>query len=106
MITKCKGDNKDPYLAFLEYCTTPLPIGFTPSQLLMRRNLKSILPVTQHNLKSELPDTDKVRSEIQGQKDAQKRIMIKVLNNYRAFIQGLQLGFRNPVQSTGSLVFW
>ena len=41
MLKKCD----DPYLALLSYCSTPLPIGYSPSQLLMSRILHSSVPV-------------------------------------------------------------
>ena len=45
ILEKCRADGKDPYLALLEYRTTPLHLGYSPSQLLMSRKLRSILPV-------------------------------------------------------------
>ena len=41
----------DPYLALLAYCSTPLEIGFSPSQLLMGRPLKSTIPTVQEQRK-------------------------------------------------------
>ena len=73
ILIKCKADHRDPYLAFLEYRTTPLDIGFSPSQLLMCRNLRSILPTVESKLKPQIPDEVKVKENIQGQKDLQKK---------------------------------
>ena len=45
ILEKCRVDGKDPYFALLEYRTTPLHLGYSPSQLFMSRKLRSILPV-------------------------------------------------------------
>ncbi|CAG2239417.1 unnamed protein product [Mytilus edulis] len=55
MFNKCKKDGKDPYVALLEYRTTPLDIGYTPSQLLMCRKLRSVLPTTLEELVPKTP---------------------------------------------------
>lgn len=51
LMQKAKADHKDPYLAFLEYRNTPVDNFKTPSQLLMSRRLRSILPCTHQQLK-------------------------------------------------------
>ena len=50
ILNKCKADGQDIDLAFLTYRTTPLDIGFSPSQLLMSRRLRSNIPVVQESL--------------------------------------------------------
>lgn len=44
--------NMDPYLALLSYCSTPLQNGYSPSELLMGRILRSTLPTTRMHLNS------------------------------------------------------
>lgn len=46
----------DPYLAILAYRSTPLEVGFSPSELLMRRRLRSTVPITQEQLTPRIPD--------------------------------------------------
>ena len=50
ILQKAKEDDRDPYLPLLEYRNTPLKCGFSPSQLLMGRRLRSILPSTNKQL--------------------------------------------------------
>ena len=38
------------YIALLAYRTSPLSNGYSPSQILMRRQLRSRIPVTQESL--------------------------------------------------------
>ncbi|RWR98939.1 uncharacterized protein B4U79_03400, partial [Dinothrombium tinctorium] len=56
LIKKATESGCDPHLALLEYRTTPLAdIGFSPSQLLMNRRLRSKLPSTEEQLKPAIP---------------------------------------------------
>ena len=45
-LTKAKIAGRDPYLAMLEYRTTPVDGFITSAQLLMSRQLRSVIPVT------------------------------------------------------------
>ena len=51
----------DPYLAMLSYRSTPLKCGFSPSELLMSRTLRTTLPMTREALKPVVPDPTLVR---------------------------------------------
>ena len=45
LLKKAYEDNKDPYLAILELRSTPIPgVGLSPTQLLMGRRTRSIIP--------------------------------------------------------------
>lgn len=46
----------DPYGTLLAYRTSPLRSGYTPSELLMGRRLRTTLPVASDNLRPHTPD--------------------------------------------------
>jgi hypothetical protein len=70
ILDKSKADGKDSNLGFLEYRTTPLNIGYSPSQLLMSRKLRSILPVVPDELRPKVPV--RVREMMAAEKGKQK----------------------------------
>ena len=46
LLKKAYEDKKDPYLAILELRNTPIPgVGLSPTQLLMGRRTRSIIPI-------------------------------------------------------------
>lgn len=55
LFTKSKLSGIDPLISLLEYRTTPLDIGSSPSQLLMGRRLRAALPVTVQHMVPEIP---------------------------------------------------
>ena len=64
--------NNDPYKALMMYRTTPLKIGYSPSQLLMSRTLRSFVPTTRMQRKPHVPDITSVRREDRRNKARQK----------------------------------
>lgn len=72
ILTKAKADHKDPLIAFLEYRTTPLDIGYSPSQLLMSRQLRSLLPTSRENLLPQAVPPSVVKGKISVSKQREK----------------------------------
>ena len=72
IFSKAKADKKDPYIGLLEYRATPLDIGYSPSELLFGRQLRSVLPVTRERLVPKLPSPTLVRKKIVEHKGKSK----------------------------------
>ena len=54
------------------YRSTPLKVGYSPSQLLMSRTLRSLVPTTRVQRKPHVPDITSVRREDRRNKARQK----------------------------------
>ena len=65
--------NKDPYLALLDYCSTPLENGYSPAQLLIGRNLQSSIPVLPNQLNPKLPKSTQLKEKEKERKEKQKK---------------------------------
>jgi transposase InsO family protein len=64
---------EDKYLVLLDYRTTPLPgVNLSPSQLLMGRRPRNILPTANELLKPQSHDTVRVKNLFDEQKQDQK----------------------------------
>ena len=63
---------EDPYLALMSYLSTPIKVGYSPDQLLMSRNIRSLLPVSTEELSPKLPDTYIVRGKDRKVKKKQR----------------------------------
>ena len=62
----------DPYLALLAYRSTPLEVGYTPSELLMGRKLKSTVPISESQLAPHIPEVETLKLRDDNVKTRQK----------------------------------
>lgn len=69
---KAKQSGKDPCIAILEYRNCPLECGYSPYQLLYSRRTKSILPITDAQLKPRAANPNNIYRSIQHHKEKQK----------------------------------
>ena len=63
----------DPYMALLAHRSTPLQCGYSPSELLMCRKLRTSVPTTRSCLIPVVPDNDKLREKDGRQKRQQQQ---------------------------------
>jgi hypothetical protein len=63
----------DPYMALLAYRDTPLEIGYSPSELLMGRRLRTTVPTTREQLKPKTPYASVIQIRDRHIKERQKR---------------------------------
>ena len=73
MLRKCHQNSQDIYLALLEYRNTPIKGDYSPSQLLMSRNLRSVLPIKETLLNPRVVNKKHVRTFIKEKQDYQKK---------------------------------
>ena len=60
---KCEEDGTDPYIALLNYRTTPRGQLSSPSMLLMSRHLRTKIPEKLNNLKPKLVDVEREKEK-------------------------------------------
>ena len=65
--------SKEPYLALLAYQSTPLQNGYRPAQLLMSRNLRTILPEVREKRIPKVVDFQVLEERDEVLKDRQKK---------------------------------
>ena len=65
------GKAVDPYLALLAYCSTPTAVGYTPSELLMNRKLRTTVPISRNLRMPTVPDYSAVAEKDRREKEKQ-----------------------------------
>lgn len=73
ILKKASCSKTDPYLLILEYRNTPLEYGYSPSQLLMGRRTKSVVPITKKLLQPKSVDQNEVQKRMLHSKTVQKK---------------------------------
>ena len=63
----------DPFLALLSYRVTPLHNGYSPSELLMGRKLRTTVPMSPDLLQPSVPDYSRLVSREAAMKEKQKK---------------------------------
>lgn len=64
VLDKAKADEKDQFIALLDYRNTPIHDVSSPAQLLMNRRLREELPATQKQLIPKVPNIRRTREKM------------------------------------------
>ena len=87
LMEKARQDNRDPYLAMLEFRNTPVDNYKSPAELACGRQLRSIIPVNKSCLKVKETDNDDFKGRRVKEKEKQSQyynIHTKVLKELQA----------------------
>ncbi|XP_052804520.1 uncharacterized protein LOC128234361 [Mya arenaria] len=87
-LSKSMCDDQDPMTGILEYRATPLEFGYSPAQLLMGRQLRSVISTIKENVTPKIPDHDYVKQFLSEQKQKDKRLYDKKAKT----LQPIQVG--------------
>ena len=72
-IKRLLNKERDPYLAILSYRSTPLQNGYSPSELLMNRRLRTTVPITRKQRVPKVTDHNVVKAREEEMKRNQKK---------------------------------
>ena len=62
LFKRCTISGEDPYIALMNYRSTPLKNGYSPAELLMGRKIRTKVPILPSNLNPSQVDTEKIVS--------------------------------------------
>ena len=96
LIEKARRDGHDPFLSLLEYRNIPIDKKASPSQLLMSRWLRSILPITCSQLHPMIQDPARVEEERKHKQSQQKRQYDKTARILPTLATGDTVRMRQP----------
>lgn len=102
MLYKALEDKKDLYLVLLLYRNTPIDNNVSPSQVLMSRKLRDILPSTENNLKPKPINFTKYNKNIQFKQQKQQTYYNKKCTKLNPLKINQQVRFQNNLGSKWS----
>ena len=92
IIMKATTSGRDPYIALLEYRTTPISnCGKSPAQLLMSRRFRSILPSTPASLQQDFVNPEATQRRFEEKQDKQKMFYDRNANTRAGISVGDQI---------------
>ncbi|XP_026054529.1 uncharacterized protein K02A2.6-like [Carassius auratus] len=94
MLSKAQADKKDPYLSLLEHRSTPVDGFKSPSQLLMSRRLRSILPMSEKQLQPQVVDQKLVNAKRKLKQATQRQYYDRTAQPLSALAQGDNVRFQ------------
>uniref|UniRef100_A0A2A4J5K1 RNA-directed DNA polymerase n=1 Tax=Heliothis virescens TaxID=7102 RepID=A0A2A4J5K1_HELVI len=98
ILTKCNEDKSDYRIALLQYRSAPVSgTPFSPAQLMMSRNLKTKLPVTQEYLKPRM--NINVKEEFNKSKNRNEKYYNQNVRSKESFLIGQEVWFKKDPNS-------
>jgi hypothetical protein len=94
LLEKARIDGSDPYLGILEYRNTSTDTE-SPAQLLMSRELRSILPITKKQLRPRTVQHSKVVKDRKGAQRRQQHYFNRSTRNQSEIGTGQSVCFRH-----------
>lgn len=94
ILSKAHAEKKDPYLSLLEHRNTPVDGFKSPSQLLMSRRLRSILPTSGKQLQPQAADQKLVITKRKQKQTKQKQYYDRSVQAMPALAQGDNVHFQ------------
>lgn len=94
ILNKAHAEKKDPYLSLLEHRNTPVDGFQSPSQLLMSRRLRSILPMLGKQLQPQVVDKKLVSATRKLKQTKQRQYYDRTAQPLSTLAQGVNVRFQ------------